>query len=163
MCAAQGLHRALEQMADTFYERTGVALDFDCRIPELRLSADVDWTAHRRRAGYLSTDGDAVAVLAHGAWLFGAADERVRPSAGGGLGVLRSTGRLDLAGDSTDWSITKPVWELNGGLRIALNRRLALRSEYRFRNTVGGRSGRTGLEPPLLGMQAMVSVDVGLR
>jgi len=39
---AQGLHRALEQMADTFYERTGVALDFDCRIPELRLSADVE-------------------------------------------------------------------------------------------------------------------------
>lgn len=39
---AQGLHRALEQMADTFYERTGVALEFDCRIPELRLPAEVE-------------------------------------------------------------------------------------------------------------------------
>jgi len=39
---AQGLHRALEQIADTFYERTGVALEFDCRIPELRLPAEVE-------------------------------------------------------------------------------------------------------------------------
>jgi two-component system nitrate/nitrite sensor histidine kinase NarX len=38
----QGLQRALEQMADTFYERTGVALEFDCRIPELRLPAEVE-------------------------------------------------------------------------------------------------------------------------
>ena len=39
---AQGLHRALEQVADTFYERTGIALDFDCRMPQLRLAADVE-------------------------------------------------------------------------------------------------------------------------
>lgn len=39
---AQGLHRALEQVADTFYERTGVALDFDCRVPAIRLPADVE-------------------------------------------------------------------------------------------------------------------------
>lgn len=39
---SQGLHRALEQMADTFYERTGVALEFDCRIPQLRLPAEVE-------------------------------------------------------------------------------------------------------------------------
>lgn len=39
---AQGLHRALEQIADTFYERTGIALDFDCSMPELRLAADVE-------------------------------------------------------------------------------------------------------------------------
>jgi two-component system nitrate/nitrite sensor histidine kinase NarX len=38
----QGLHRALEQVADTFYERSGIALDFDCRMPTLRLSADAE-------------------------------------------------------------------------------------------------------------------------
>ncbi len=39
---AQGLQRALEQAADTFYERTGIALDFDCRVPQLRLAAEVE-------------------------------------------------------------------------------------------------------------------------
>ncbi|MCL4185804.1 MAG: GAF domain-containing protein [Burkholderiaceae bacterium] len=38
----QGLHRALEQMADTFYERSGITLDFDCRVPALRLAADAE-------------------------------------------------------------------------------------------------------------------------
>jgi len=37
---AQGLQRALEQTADTFFERTGIALDFDCRISGFALPAD---------------------------------------------------------------------------------------------------------------------------
>jgi two-component system nitrate/nitrite sensor histidine kinase NarX len=39
---AQGLHRALEQIADTFYERCGIAFEFDCRVPALRLAADTE-------------------------------------------------------------------------------------------------------------------------
>jgi len=39
---AQGLHRALEQLADTFYERSGVNLEFECLVPELRLAAAVE-------------------------------------------------------------------------------------------------------------------------
>ena len=37
---AQGLQRALEQTADTFFERTGIAFDFDSATPVPRLSAD---------------------------------------------------------------------------------------------------------------------------
>ncbi len=37
---AQGLQRALEQTADTFFERTGIALEFDSREPLPKLPAD---------------------------------------------------------------------------------------------------------------------------
>jgi two-component system nitrate/nitrite sensor histidine kinase NarX len=37
---ADGLQRALEQTADTFFERTGIAFDFDSREPVPKLSAD---------------------------------------------------------------------------------------------------------------------------
>jgi len=37
---AQGLRRALEQTADTFFERTGIAMDFECPAGDLRLPAD---------------------------------------------------------------------------------------------------------------------------
>ncbi len=37
---AQGLQRALEQTADTFFERTGIALEFDSQVQVPRLPAD---------------------------------------------------------------------------------------------------------------------------
>jgi len=37
---AQGLRHALERVAESFFERSGIALDFDCRVEDFRLSAD---------------------------------------------------------------------------------------------------------------------------
>jgi len=37
---AHGLRRALEQVAASFFDRTGITLDFDCRVDDFRLSAD---------------------------------------------------------------------------------------------------------------------------
>jgi hypothetical protein len=139
----------------------------------VRVAADVDWLAHSRDAGYLAADGDLIRVLGRATYLFGAPGSRVRPLAGAGLGVMRSTGKLVMRsvlpgqngfptpGPSVEspWESTAGVFELHGGVRIAVNRRAAIRPEFRWGSSIGSSAG-TGIEPPFLHMQAIVNVDV---
>ena len=142
----------------------------------VRVAADVDWLAHSRNAGYLAADGDLIRVLGRATYLFGAPGSRVRPLAGAGLGVMRSTGKLAMPSIvmgqngfpalgprvETPWESTAGVFELHGGVRIAVHRRAAIRPEFRWGGSIGSTSG-TGIEPPFLHMQAIVNVDVFIR
>lgn len=139
----------------------------------LRLAADVDWTRHVRDSGYLRADGDLVGVFGRATYLFRGPDAAVRPTAGAGLGLLRSTGvltwRTTLPGpggfpvagpdERQAWSLTRPAFDLHGGLRIAVNDRVAFRPEGRWRATFGS-AASSGIEPPLLGIQAMLHLDI---
>lgn len=150
----------------------GVSVTFGQR---LRVGADVDWTKHVRDSGYLRADGDLVGVFARATLLFGDQASPVRPMFGAGVGALRSTGlftvRTIVAGpagfpvpgpdEQQSWSLTRAAWDLHTGVRIALRDGIALRPEARWRSTFGS-GAAAGLEPPLLGVQAMVHLDIGL-
>lgn len=128
----------------------------------LRIGADVDWTRHVRDSGYLRAESDALGVLARGTYLFRGRDAAVRPLAGAGIGLLRSSGTFDFDGSRSPWTLTLGVYDLHAGLRIAVSDRLAIRPEYRWRATVSTPSRPAGIEPPLLGMQALVHLDFAL-
>lgn len=142
----------------------------------LRLGADLDWTRHVRDSGYLRADGDLVGLFGRATWLFGGASSSVRPTLGAGVGVLRSTGiftgRSIVAGpggfpvagpdERRSWSLTRSAWDLHGGVRIGLSDRVALRPEGRWRATFGS-AASTSIEPPLLGAQGMMHLDIDLN
>ncbi len=143
----------------------GVALPVS---DHLQLSGDVDWTHHVRNAGYLAAKSDLIASMVRGTFVFGQPRASVRPFAGAGLGVMRSSGTLTFeplpsqAVPSQPWTLTRAAYDLHGGVRVALGDRIALRPEYRWRATFGSRRAGSGIEPPLINLQALVHVDVGL-
>lgn len=136
----------------------------------LQLSGDVDWTHHTRNAGYLTAKSDLLAGMVRGTFAFGSPRASVRPFAGIGLGVMRSSGTLAFqsllpqasqALPSEAWTLTRAAYDLHGGVRVALSDRIALRPEYRWRATFGSAHAGRGIEPPLLNLQALIHVDVG--
>jgi hypothetical protein len=140
----------------------------------VRLSGDVDWLSHTRTLTYLSADGQATSVLGRLSYVFGSAGSRWRPIAGVGLGVLHSIGTLKTPAvvmgptgqptlsapiDARDWALTRPVWDAHAGLHIGAGRRLVLQPQMRWRSTFGS-GGSITIEPPLLGVQGVVTLEV---
>jgi hypothetical protein len=142
----------------------------------LLLSADGEWFRHTRDAGYLIAKGDAWTGLGRATWLFGRPTSRVRATAGGGLGVMRSTGTLTIRSffpgplgmpvpgpdTSAPWRVTGAMFEVNGGVRMRVAERVALRPEMRWRWSAGG-SRHSGIEPPFLTIGAVVRAEIDLR
>lgn len=146
----------------------------------VRVSGDVDWLSHRRTLTYLRADGDAVGLFGRASYVFGPAGRRVRPLVGGGLGIIRSTGTLRTPGlamgpggevvvsttpnVAIDWSLTKAAWELHTGVRVGAGR-FVLQPEVRWRASAGADDFRPagGIEPPLLGVQGLVSLEWRLK
>lgn len=150
----------------------GVALTMAGRLV---VGGDIDWTAHVRDSGYLRTEGRLTGLFARATYVFGTPGATIRPLIGAGMGAVHSSGTLIMRStvfgpsgqptqgpeERTSWTQTHPAAELHGGLQFPLSDRLSLRSEARWRTTLG-RSASTVLEPPLLGIQGMVHLDVGL-
>ena len=140
----------------------------------VRVAAEVDWLKHTRTLTYLGVDGHATSALGRMSYVFGAPASPVRPYAGVGVGLMHSTGTLKTpvvfiaangqptlsttVKESTDWSLTQSLWDAHAGLRIAAGRRLVLRPELRWRATFGS-GASSGIEPPLLGVQGVVSLE----
>lgn len=136
---------------------------------------DVDWTSHVRDSGYLRAESQLIGLFARMTCLLGTPGSRVRPLFGAGLGALHSSGTLIVRNtvfgpngqpspgpdERTPWTLTRPAAEVHGGLQIPLSGRVSLRTEGRWRATLG-RAESTALEPPLIGIQGMVHVDIGL-
>lgn len=141
----------------------------------LQVGGTVDWLSHERTLTYLGVDGDAIGVLGRASYVFGPPQASVRPIAGGGLGMLHSTGTLRTPAlgappgptvpmTATDWSLTRALWEAHGGLRIAAGPRLTVQPEMRWRSTFGSGGVKPGsIEPPLLGVQGLVLVEWRVR
>lgn len=140
----------------------------------VRVAAEVDWLSHTRALTYLGVDGHATGALGRVSYVVGAPATPVRPYAGLGVGLMHSTGTLKTPvvviapngqptlsttlKESTDWSLTRSMWDAHAGLRIAAGRRLVLRPELRWRATFGS-GASSGIEPPLLGGQGVVSLE----
>jgi hypothetical protein len=138
-------------------------------------SVDGEWFHHTRDSGYLAVTGNASSVEGNGTWLFGDARRGLRPLVSGSAGVLHSTGTLTTrsvvvgpggmpaSGPSieTPWSMTKIVLGVSAGARIRLSGHLAVRPELRWRSTMGS-SRSSAIEPPLLGLGAVVRLEVGI-
>ena len=141
------------------------------------VSGSLDWSQHKRSLTYLATDGHVASGLARLTYVFGSSDGRVRPIAGAGLGVLRSTGTLKtpslptggltptppVLGVETPWAVTRPAWDLHGGVRVGLGPRLVLQPEVRWRSTFGSNGNTSGIEPPLLSVQGLISFEWRFR
>lgn len=141
----------------------------------LRVAGDIDWTSHVRDSGYLRAEGTLLGAFTRTSYLFGTAESRIRPSVGAGIGMLRSTGTLimrstvfgpngqPVAGpeERSPWALTRPAFDLHGGVRVQLSEKVALRPEARWRATFGS-AASPSIEPPLIGIQTVVLVDVGL-
>ena len=137
------------------------------------VSGTADWSQHKRSLTYLATDGHVASGFARLTYVFGSSDGRVRPIVGVGLGVMRSTGTLKtpsismsspaltppVLGVETPWAVTRPAWEIHGGVRAGLAPRLVLQPEVRWRSTLGSAGNTSGIEPPLLGVQGLVSLE----
>lgn len=142
---------------------------------KVRAGGDLDWTSHVRDSGYLRTEGTLLGAFARASYLFGTDDSRIRPLVGAGLGVLRSTGTLitrstllgqnglPVAGpeERRPWSLTRPAFDLHAGVQWQLSERFAVRPEARWRATFGS-AASPSIEPPLIGIQTMVLLEVGL-
>lgn len=140
---------------------------------KLRVAADVDWTWHVRDSGYLRAEGGLLGVFARATYLGGRPQSLARPVAGAGVGVVRSTGDLitrslvpgpnglPLPGPTLrqPWSLTRPAFELHGGMAFRVNDRLALRPEARWRATFGS-AASPSIEPPLIGIQTVLHLDI---
>jgi opacity protein-like surface antigen len=140
---------------------------------KLRAAADVDWTSHVRDSGYLRAEGTLLSVFARATYLAGTPQSRARPLIGAGLGVVRSVGDLitsslvvgsqglPVRGPTfrQPWSLTRPAFELHGGMAFRVNDRLALRPEGRWRATFGS-AASPSIEPPLIGIQTVVHLDI---
>lgn len=138
----------------------------------LLVSGVADWSHHKRSLTYLATDGHVASGLARMTYVFGSSDAPVRPIVGTGIGVLRSEGTLktqqiSMSGTSltspvlsveTPWAVTRPVWDLHGGVRADVAPRFTLQPEVRWRSTLGSGTS-SGIEPPLLSIQGLVSLE----
>ncbi|HUR32580.1 MAG TPA: hypothetical protein VM032_02225 [Vicinamibacterales bacterium] len=147
----------------------------------VRLSGSADWLRHSRSLTYLSAEGQALSAFGRLTYVFGSPGRRVRPLAGGGLGVVRSTGTLKtpavVAGPNgqpmlatppsvaTDWAVTRGAYDVHGRLRIGLGPNWSLQPEVRWRATLGDavNLAPSAIEPPLLNMSGLVSVEWRLR
>ncbi len=142
----------------------------------LLLSGDVDWMGHTRDSGYLAAEGDVLGVFARVTYLFRSPTARVRPTLGGGGGIVRSTGTLTfssylpgsggppVAGPVTqrDWTLTRGAFDVSGGVRVRVGERLWIRPEVTWRAT-GGSDRMESIEPPLIQVRTLVNVDLRLR
>ena len=140
---------------------------------QVLVSGSVDWFQHKRSLTYLAADGHVASGFARLTYVFGSSDGRVRPIVGAGLGVLRSTGTLKTPSFSTGgptptppvlrvetpWAVTRPAWDIHGGVRVGLAPRFVLEPEVRWRSTFGSAGNTSGIEPPLLGVQGLVSLE----
>lgn len=139
------------------------------------LGAAVERLGHSRSLTYFGADGQALGVVGRASYAFGGSDSGVRPVFGAGLGVLRSTGTLHTPNPvalgvpgfipmiDTPWSLTRPLWQVHAGVRIRGGSRLTLQPEVRWSSTWGGSDVHDGIEPPLLGVQAMLSLEWQVR
>ena len=137
------------------------------------VSGSLDWSQHTRSLTYLATDGHIASGFARVTYVFGSSDGRVRPIVGAGLGVMRSTGTLKtpsiamsgptltppVLGVETPWAVTRAAWDIHGGVRVGLAPRLVLQPEVRWRSTFGSAGNTSGIEPPLLNVQGLLSLE----
>jgi opacity protein-like surface antigen len=138
-----------------------------------RLSAEAELSlaAHHRDAGYLASDGTPLVAAGRLIYTF-RAEAGVRPFASGGLALVHSTGHLTFQNivpgpdgrpvaaspDRRDWSLTQPAFELGGGVLVRINRRLAVRPEFRWIATGKDSSSRSAIEPPIWIARPSVSI-----
>lgn len=139
------------------------------------VGAVVERLGHSRSLTYFGADGQALGIVGRGSYVFGGAASSLRPVVGAGLGVLHSTGTLHTPDPvalaiqtvipmiDTPWSLTRPLWQAHAGLRIRGGSRITLQPEVRWSSTWGASDVRDGIEPPLLGVQAGVTVEWKLR
>lgn len=139
------------------------------------VSATVDRAGHSRSLTYLGVDGAALGVVGRGSYLFGGRTARVTPIMGAGVGVMHSSGTLRTANPvalgvpgvvpmvETPWSLTRPMWEALAGLRIRSGSRLTVQPELRWRSTWGASDVRNGIEPPLLGVAGLMTIEWKVR
>ena len=140
----------------------------------LSVEGEVSWARHLRDSGYLAAEGTPLIGTARLAYLFQPPESRARAFASGGLSVVHSTGHFTtrtilpgpggfpVDGPSTrsDWSLTKPAFELGGGVSIKSGDRLAFRPEVRWTSTIhDGASSPSTIEPPLWIVRAGVTVE----
>lgn len=132
--------------------------------PHLRVAVETGWFHHARDAGYLAAGGDVLHLAARAALQMGPRTWRTRPFVGAGIGVARSTGSLTTRDPLAlpvelrrSWSLTRPVVELQAGLRTSASR-WGVRPELRV-GFVGGSAEASVLEPPLLRLQGGVAIE----
>ena len=137
------------------------------------VSGTADWSQHKRSLTYLATDGHVASGFARLTYVFGSSDGRVRPIVGVGLGVMRSTGTLKtpsismsspaltppVLGVETPWALTRPAWDIHGGVRSSVAPRVVLQPEVRWRSTLGSAGNTSGIEPPLLNVQGLINLE----
>lgn len=138
----------------------------------LRVGAEAGWFGHQRDSGYLAADGHVVSLMGRASLLLGPRSWRLRPLLGAGVGVVRSTGTLTsrtsapgvsgVPESRTPWTLTRPAWDFQIGARVAAGDRLAVRPEVRA-GFAGGAGDRGVLEPPLLRLQAGLTVEWAVR
>ncbi|MGE3507524.1 MAG: hypothetical protein AB7N65_01400 [Vicinamibacterales bacterium] len=140
---------------------------------KVRLGVDVDWTSHVRDSGYLRAEGDLVGLFVRASYLMRARDAAVRPVLGGSVGLLHSSGVLitpatvfgpggplgSVSEERRPWALTRPAFDLHGGVRLRLSDRLSLRPEGRWRATFGSAQSPS-IEPPLINIQGLVHLDI---
>ena len=144
----------------------------------LSVEGEVSWARHLRDSGYLAAEGTPLIGTARLAYLFQPPESRTRAFASAGLGLVHSTGHLTtrtilpgpggfpVEGPSirSDWSLTKPAFELGGGVSIKSGDRLSFRPEVRWTSTThDDPSSRSTLEPPLWILRAGVTVEWRVR
>jgi opacity protein-like surface antigen len=144
----------------------------------IAVEGEVSWARHVRDSGYLAAEGMPLAGTARLAYVFQRPESRTRAFASAGLGVVHSTGHFTtrttlpdpggfpVEGPSTrsDWSLTKPAFELGGGVSIQSGDRLSFRPEVRWTSTSGNdASSASTLEPPLWILRAGVTVEWRVR
>jgi opacity protein-like surface antigen len=144
----------------------------------LSVEGEVSWACHFRDSGYLAAEGTPLIGTARLAYLFQPPESRTRAFASAGLGLVHSTGqfttRTILAGPGgfpvegpsirSDWSLTKPAFEIGGGVSIKSGDRLSFRPEGRWTSTVhDDASSHSTLEPPLWILRAGVTVEWRMR
>jgi len=140
----------------------------------LSVEGEVSWARHLRDSGYLAAEGTPLIGTARLAYLFQPPESRARAFASGGLSVVHSTGHFTtrtilpgpggfpIEGPSTrsDWSLTRPAFELGGGVSIKSGEKLAFRPEVRWTSTIhDDAASRSTLEPPLWIIRAGVTVE----
>jgi opacity protein-like surface antigen len=144
----------------------------------LSLEGEVSWARHLRDSGYLAAQGTPLIGTARLAYLFQGPGSRARAFASAGLGLVHSTGHFTtrtilpgpggfpVEGPSVrrDWSLTKPAFELGGGVSIKSGDRLSFRPEVRWTSTSHHDApSPSTLEPPLWILRAGVTVEWRVR
>jgi opacity protein-like surface antigen len=144
----------------------------------LSVEGEASWARQLRDSGYLAADGTPLIGTARIAYLFQPPESRARAFVSGGLSVVHSTGhfttRTILPGPGgfpvegpsirSDWSLTRPAFEVGGGVSIKLGDRLAFRPEVRWTSTFNDdASSPSTLEPPVWIVRAGVMVEWRVR